>query len=357
MSLETQRNKNHIWSEKHRPRQMSEVVLNSINQTLLTNVIESGMFPNLLLFGPPGTGKTTTIFNLIRAYQEKHEKVSRELCIHLNASDDRGIDVIRNQIHQFVHSKGMFHKGTKFVVLDEVDSTTRNAQHALKYLMQSCLCNPSIPVRFCLICNYLCKIDVQLQTQFVCLKYDQLDPSAVRAMLTDIVKKEDVEAQWTDENVQEVQEQYQSDVRSMINALQYSRHLFGTENRLALRAEFCRRWEEWVRDVCDASPNILKAEAWADECMELSRRASLRLDEMVKQCVVDWMRSAQIPAFLHEPEIVAGLGRFLEAARTKAEWAVAGRGWDGTGAVCMGDQEIRREWIRWTSEVALQKMK
>jgi hypothetical protein len=79
--------------------------------------------------------------------------------IHLNASDERGIDIIRNQINQFVNSKTLFNKGMKFVILDEVDYMTKNAQQALRYLLQ----NYSSSVRFCLICNYISKIDEGLQ--------------------------------------------------------------------------------------------------------------------------------------------------------------------------------------------------
>ena len=66
--------------------------------------IETLYFPNLLFYGPPGTGKTTTIINLINAYQEKQGIKNKDLIIHLNASDERGIDIIRNQINSFVNS-------------------------------------------------------------------------------------------------------------------------------------------------------------------------------------------------------------------------------------------------------------
>ena len=75
--------------------------------------------------------------------------------IHLNASDERGIDIIRNQINLFVSSKPLFNTGMKFVILDEIDYMTKNAQQALRYLLQ----NYSTGVRFCLICNKIKNID------------------------------------------------------------------------------------------------------------------------------------------------------------------------------------------------------
>ena len=123
------------WVEKYRPKVFSDIVLNDNNKALLENILKNDYFPNLLLYGPPGTGKTTTI-NLINKYQELNNEKSKELIVHLNASDDRGIDIIRNQINQFVNSKTLFTKGLKFIILDEVDYMTKNAQIAMKNLLQ-----------------------------------------------------------------------------------------------------------------------------------------------------------------------------------------------------------------------------
>ena len=141
--------------EKYRPTIFDNIVLDPLNKQILKNIIENSYFPNLLFYGPPGTGKTTTIINLINAYQEKQNNKNKDLIIHLNASDERGIDIIRNQINYFVISKPLFNNGMKFVILDEVDYMTKNAQQALRYLLQNYTNN----VRFCLICNYISKID------------------------------------------------------------------------------------------------------------------------------------------------------------------------------------------------------
>ena len=124
------------WVEKYRPTRFDDIVLDPLNKKLLENIITQNSFPNLLFYGPPGTGKTTTIINLINRYQEVYNQKNKGLMIHLNASDDRGIDVIRNQINQFVNTKTLFGNGMKFVILDEVDYMTKNAQQALKYLIQ-----------------------------------------------------------------------------------------------------------------------------------------------------------------------------------------------------------------------------
>ena len=158
------------WVEKYRPTQFEDIVLDKNNKTIFNNIIKNKYIPNLLLYGPPGTGKTTTIINLINKFQQENNQVNKGLMIHLNASDERGIDIIRNQINVFVNSKTMFSHGIKFIILDEVDYMTKNAQLALKYLLQEYQEN----IRFCLICNYISKIDESLQTEFVRLRFNQL---------------------------------------------------------------------------------------------------------------------------------------------------------------------------------------
>ena len=117
------------WVEKYRPDIFEDIILDNDNRELFKNILERNHFPNLLLHGPPGIGKTTTIINLINKFKKKNNEESKTLVIHLNASDERGIDIIRNNIYNFVLSDNLFSKGTKFVILDEVDYMTRIAQH------------------------------------------------------------------------------------------------------------------------------------------------------------------------------------------------------------------------------------
>jgi len=84
------------WVEKYRPTNFEDIVLDPYNYRIMKNIIKYNNFPNLLLYGPPGTGKTTTIINLISDYQKQTGQINKELIIHLNASDERGIDIIRN---------------------------------------------------------------------------------------------------------------------------------------------------------------------------------------------------------------------------------------------------------------------
>ena len=155
------------WVEKYRPYDYKNIILCNENKYFLDNLLKLNYIPNLLLYGPPGTGKTTTIINLIKKYLNNNNIDNNDLIIHLNASDDRGIDIIRNQINNFVNSKTLFTNGIKFVILDEVDYMTKNAQIALKYLINLNINN----IRFCLICNYISKIDNSLRNQFINLRF------------------------------------------------------------------------------------------------------------------------------------------------------------------------------------------
>jgi replication factor C subunit 3/5 len=207
------------WVEKYRPDKFDNIVLDPTNRKIFSNILEKNYFPNLLFYGPPGTGKTTTIINLINEFQLKHYGKSKGTVIHLNASDERGIDIIRNQIHQFVKSKNLFEIGFKFVILDEVDYMTKNAQQALKTLLNTCTTN----VRFCLICNYISKIDESLQNEFICIRFNQLPKQDIYNFIKKIIDSEELNIE--DDSIGAIQNIYNSDIRSMINFIQLNQNL------------------------------------------------------------------------------------------------------------------------------------
>jgi replication factor C subunit 3/5 len=168
--------------EKYRPSCMDDIILNNINKTIINNIIKNQSYPNLLLYGPPGTGKTTTVINLVKKIQNSSNK---SLLLHLNASDERGIDTIRNQITRFINSKPLFSSGIKFIILDEVDYMTKSAQLALKYLLQQ-YNNKAV---FCLMCNYISKIESTLKSEFIELKFNKLPKENIVLFLKEIARK------------------------------------------------------------------------------------------------------------------------------------------------------------------------
>ena len=234
--------------EKHRPKHFDDIVLSSVNKKILKSIIETSHFPNLLFYGPPGTGKTTTIMNTIQEFQTKaYGYTDTGLTIHLNASDERGIDIIRNQISTFVTSSPLFSDGMKFVILDEVDYMTKNAQQALKYLLQEYPYN----VRFCLICNYISKIDEGLQHEFLKLRFDQLPHDEIVNFLSKISNMEGIHL--GNEILQFIQKQYKSDVRSMVNYIQTNQDMLTKEYKI-INDEV---WEE-LYNIVSNKETVLK---------------------------------------------------------------------------------------------------
>jgi len=214
------------WIEKYRPTNFNDIVLDPINRAIFENILKNEYIPNFLFYGPPGTGKTTTIINLINNYQEKTNEKYKENIIHLNASDERGIDIIRNQIQQFVKSYNFFNKGLKFVILDEVDYMTKNAQQALKYLIQISGKN----VRYCLICNYISKIDSSLINEFICIRFNQLPKQEIYTFINNIRREEQLEL--SDKFIDGLISNYGSDIRSMINFIQLNQSYSNEEPKL-----------------------------------------------------------------------------------------------------------------------------
>ena len=208
------------WCEKYRPKLFENILLDESNKTFLNKILETNVFPNLLFYGPPGTGKTTTIINLINKYQlNNYKKINSSLLIHLNASDDRGIDIIRNNIYNFINSNNLFNDGIKFIILDEVDYMTKLAQQALKTLIQETNKNN---VKFCLICNYISKIFNGLTDEFIKIRFNNIDSKHIINLLQNINKTENLNI--NKKNLEIICNYYENDIRSMINYLQSKIH-------------------------------------------------------------------------------------------------------------------------------------
>ncbi|MFW9925175.1 MAG: replication factor C small subunit [Candidatus Thorarchaeota archaeon] len=174
-----------LWTEKHRPRTLGEIVGQEAIVSRLANFVERKTLPHCLFAGPPGTAKTTAGMALARdLFADSFERNFMEL----NASDERGIDVVRNQIKTFARSLPAGNAPFKILVLDEADHLTSDAQHALRRTMESYASS----CRMILICNYSSRIIPPIQSRCAIFKFARLSDEDVGKRIEYVAKEEKV---------------------------------------------------------------------------------------------------------------------------------------------------------------------
>ena len=200
------------WVEKYRPQVLSDIVGNKETIDRLQQIAKDGNMPHMIISGMPGIGKTTSVHCLA------HELLGRSYAdgvLELNASDDRGIDVVRNQIKHFAQKKLHLPPGKhKIVILDEADSMTAGAQQALRRTMELY----SNSTRFAFACNQSNKIIEPLQSRCAILRYSKLSDEDVLKRLLQIIKLEDVK--YTNDGLEAIIFTAEGDMRQAINNLQ-----------------------------------------------------------------------------------------------------------------------------------------
>lgn len=177
------------WVEKYRPRYVKDVVHHENLKQVLKGAQKTGDLPHLLFHGPPGTGKTSTILALARTLFG--DCVAKERVLELNASDERGLDVVRDKIKTFSKVSVSLHNGNnippiKLVILDEADAMTPDAQSALRRTMET----HATVTRFCLVCNYASKIIAPLASRCAKFRFSPLSQTSMKRRLVYICEKE-----------------------------------------------------------------------------------------------------------------------------------------------------------------------
>jgi replication factor C small subunit len=203
-----------MWVEKYRPKTLDEVVgLKDITESLKAFMKKPKTMPHLMLAGVPGTGKTTIALAIAH---ELYGQNWRNFTLELNASDERGIDTVRDRIKDFSRysRSGFGDIPFALIILDECDQMTGPAQTALRRIMET----SSRTSRFILICNQSSKIIEPIQSRCAIFRFSRLDKQAMKEQLQYIARKEKVDLQ--PEAAERIVEFSEGDLRHAINALQ-----------------------------------------------------------------------------------------------------------------------------------------
>eukprot|EP00088_Acartia_fossae_P058406 TRINITY_DN6845_c0_g1_i1.p1 TRINITY_DN6845_c0_g1~~TRINITY_DN6845_c0_g1_i1.p1 ORF type:complete len:347 (+),score=112.31 TRINITY_DN6845_c0_g1_i1:33-1043(+) len=200
------------WVEKYRPNALQELISHEDIISTIRTFISQDKLPHLLFYGPPGTGKTSTILACAKELYTPKEFGS--MVLELNASDDRGIGIVRGQILNFASTRTFVSKGYKLIILDEADAMTNDAQNALRRIIEKYTDN----VRFCMICNYLSKIIPALQSRCTRFRFGPLSSDQIMPRLEHVAESENVKI--TEDGKEALIRLAKGDMRKVINIMQ-----------------------------------------------------------------------------------------------------------------------------------------
>jgi len=199
------------WIEKYRPQCFEDITGNIQNIKTIRNMINNNSLPHLLLYGPSGSGKTSLILNLTKELYGNNISL---MAMKLDASDDRGINSVREQIKGFAEKQNMFHPSIKLIILDEADSMTYDAQFALRRIIEKYSNN----TRFCLICNYENKIIPAIRSRCANFRFSPISKENIIDKLYYICNNENIEI--SNDCLVMIANLSDGDLRKSINLLQ-----------------------------------------------------------------------------------------------------------------------------------------
>jgi len=200
-----------IWTEKFRPAKFDNMVGQQEIIKRVKSLVQAMNIPHLLFAGPAGTGKSTLALIVVK---ELFGEKWRENYLELNASDERGIDVVRQKVKDFARTKAMENIPFKVIFLDEADALTKEAQQALRRTME----NYSGTCRFIMSCNYSSRIIDPIQSRCVVFRFKLLEKKDISRVVKEIIEKEKLNI--TEDSFETLYDASEGDCRRAINLLQ-----------------------------------------------------------------------------------------------------------------------------------------
>ncbi|EPS26997.1 Replication factor C subunit 2 [Penicillium oxalicum] len=220
------------WVEKYRPKTLDDVAAQDHTTKVLQRTLQASNLPHMLFYGPPGTGKTSTILALAKSLFGP--ALYRSRILELNASDERGIGIVRDKVKNFARAQLSQPTGLdaayraqypcppfKIIILDEADSMTQDAQSALRRTMEQY----SRITRFCLVCNYVTRIIEPLASRCSKFRFKSLDNAAAGERVAEIARAENLKLD--DGVVDTLIRCGEGDLRRAITYLQSAARLMG----------------------------------------------------------------------------------------------------------------------------------
>ncbi|XP_028443587.1 replication factor C subunit 4 isoform X1 [Perca flavescens] len=290
------------WVEKYRPKCVDEVAFQDEVVAVLKKSLEGADLPNLLFYGPPGTGKTSTI--LAAARELYGPQLYRQRVLELNASDERGIQVVREKVKNFAQltvagtrPDGKLCPPFKIIILDEADSMTAPAQAALRRTMEK----ESRTTRFCLICNYISRIIEPLTSRCSKFRFKPLANQIQEERLLEICEKENLK--YTKESIAELVRVSEGDLRKAITFLQSAARL-NVDKEITERA---------VLEIAGVVPPKM-----IDHLLQICFTGTFeKLEVAVRNMVDEGYAATQILSQLHESIIEQDLSDKQKSAITE----------------------------------------